>query len=222
MINKDTLLFGSFAKEAGNTGCKLFNAAFEHYKLDAIYKSFSVDNIEDAVKAAKTLNFKGFAITMPFKIEVLKYVDIVSEECANIGAANTILNNNGILSAYNTDVYAAKEALFSALVSEKAKGFNGKLYILGNGGYSKAVQYAAKNLFSSIFIITRNNWSDIHNLENQLIYNCTPVENIKTDLSNYFIDCLVNTKSGQKLSRIQAGYQFKLYTGLELDYEKRL
>ena len=51
-INKDTKVYGSFAKKAGNTGCKSFNSAFYYYQINAIYKSFSVENIEQAVMAA--------------------------------------------------------------------------------------------------------------------------------------------------------------------------
>ena len=60
-INQDTLLYGSFAQKAGSKGCKLFNTCFDYYQLNAIYKSFSVDNIKQAVEAARTLDIKGFA-----------------------------------------------------------------------------------------------------------------------------------------------------------------
>ena len=69
-INKDTKLYGSFSIKAGNNGCKTFNACFDHYEMNAIYKSFSVTDIKDAVLSAKTLGFSGFAVSMPFKIEI--------------------------------------------------------------------------------------------------------------------------------------------------------
>ena len=75
MINKDTEIYCSFAEKAGNVGCKLFNSSFNYYGMDKIYKSFSVNNIKDAVISVKTLNIKGFAVTMPFKIEVINYLD---------------------------------------------------------------------------------------------------------------------------------------------------
>ena len=61
-INKDTEIYCSFAKKAGNTGCQMMNSAFYYYRLNKLYKSFSIDNIKDAVRAVKTLNIKGFAI----------------------------------------------------------------------------------------------------------------------------------------------------------------
>ena len=73
MINKDTKIYCSFAKEAGNVGCQVFNSAFNYYGLDSIYKSFSINNIKSAVDSVRTLDIKGFAVTMPFKIEVIDY-----------------------------------------------------------------------------------------------------------------------------------------------------
>ena len=88
MINKDTEIYCSFAKKAGNTGCQMMNTAFYYYGLNKIYKSFSVDNIEDAVNSVRTLGIKGFAITMPYKIEVLNYVDVTDAAVSQIGAAS--------------------------------------------------------------------------------------------------------------------------------------
>ncbi len=211
MINKDTLLFGSFSKNAGNTGCKMFNRIFEYHNIDAIYKSFSVDSIEDAMQSMRTLNIKGVGVSMPYKMEVLKYVDCVSPSARKIGAANTVINDRGLLSAYNTDYLAAKEMLFT----EK----DTYLYIIGNGGYSKAVQQAAITLDISYEIITRKNWGLLDQIKDSVIYNCTPVEHIEVDDSNVFIDCLINTFTGYKLATIQALHQFKLYTNREVSYE---
>ena len=87
---------------------------------------------------------------------------------------------------------------------------------MGNGGYSKAVQKAAKDLGYNPNIITRNNWDTIKDIKDSIIYNCTPVENIEVHESNDFIDCIVSTPTGKRLSWIQASYQFKLYTGMNL------
>jgi len=207
MINKDTEIYCSFAKKAGNVGCKLFNSAFNYYGIDAIYKSFSVNNIASAVNSVKTLNIKGFAITMPYKVEVLDYADEMTDEGRDIGATNTVINNDGILKAYNTDYLAARETLIDCV------GKN--LWILGDGGYSKAVQTAAKSLNIDYAIVTRDNWSLVESLKNSFVYNCTPIENIKVKKSNTFIDCIVTTETGKKLATIQASHQFKLYTGLD-------
>ena len=209
MINKDTEIYCSFAKEAGNTGCRLMNTSFYYYGLNKIYKSFSIDNIEDAVNSVRTLGIKGFAITMPFKMEVLKYVDTTDAIVSQIGAANTVINKDGRLLAYNTDAYAAMAYL--DLYDNKKP-----LYVIGNGGYGKAVKWAAKGNKFDVRNITRDNWDELFDIKDSTVYNCTPID--ITDWihkSNDFIDCRVTSQTGLDLATIQASEQFKLYTGLE-------
>jgi len=87
MINKDTEIYCSFAKKAGNVGCKVFNTAFRYYDMNKIYKSFSVDNIESAVNSVKTLNIKGFE-RGPLIYYLLRY----GVAKANCGAPSNILS----------------------------------------------------------------------------------------------------------------------------------
>lgn len=208
-IDRDTLIFCSFAKNAGNVGCTIFNRAFEYHSINALYKSFSVDDIGLAVKAARVLNFRGFAITMPFKKRVLEFVDEYSEEVSQIGSSNTVVNDNGILKSYNTDYVAAKEILI-----ENGEKYN-QVVILGNGGYAAAVRYAVDCIGMSHQTITRKSWDKIEKIMNSVVYNCTPVEHLKVDESNVYVDSLVSTVMGRRLSLIQAKEQYKLYTGLE-------
>ncbi len=215
-VNKDTEIYCSFAKKAGNTGCQMMNSAFYYHGLNKIYKSFSVDNIKDAISAVKTLNIKGFAITMPYKKEVLEFIDEMDYNVEAIGAANTVINENGKLIAYNTDYLAALKYL--SYYKYTARGW-GNFYILGNGGYALAVQAAAKELDMEFTSITRDNWDTITNLKNSLIYNCTPLEQLSNlSENNVFIDCIATTTTGHKLATMQAGHQFKLYTGLKFPY----
>ena len=206
-IDKDTEIYCSFAKTSGNTGCQMMNSAFYYYGLNKVYKSFSINNIEDAVNAVKTLNIKGFAITMPYKTQVLDCMG-VQDSCdasvVEIGAANTVINNDGVLTAYNTDYLAAKTVL------SRYEGID--LYILGNGGYSKAVQYASKSLGYNPIVVTREKWDIVDNIQrNSIVYNCTPLEDVSVK-SKYFIDCIVTTKTGKELANLQASHQFELYT----------
>ena len=96
------------------------------------------------------------------------------------------------------------------------------MYILGNGGYAKAVKSTAMSLGIKYEVLTRkwNNWDDMKYIKDSVVYNCTPVENIKVDKSNNFIDCIVTTETGKELAMLQASHQFKLYTGLEFPYAK--
>ena len=214
MINKDTKLFGSFAETAGSKGCKYFNAAFQFCDVNAIYKSFSVNSIEAAVAAANTLNMSGFAVTMPFKTEVIQYLDFVTDDVKEIGACNTVIRHADGLKGYNTDANAAFQKLRPYLVTHS------DITILGNGGYSKAVQHACKKLGMNVTLITRQNWDRIVYLTDELVFNCTPVKFMGVQFHGCtFIDCDVESTTGKQLGMLQAAEQFYLYTRLEFPFK---
>lgn len=208
-INKDTKIFCSFSKKAGNKGCEFFNKVFSEYNINAIYKSFSVDNIHEAIKSAKTLKFSGCAIAMPYKKVVYEFIADYVEDCAiKSQSVNTLLiNSDGITTGYSTDYFGANKIL-----SSYRKDY-GKIFILGSGGLSGAVQAASIDLGFDINVITRTNWNQIDELKNSLVYNCTPL-NLALDKSNKYIDCLIGTEGGDLLNKLQAHKQFELYTGI--------
>ncbi len=209
MIDKDTKLFCSFSGKAGSLGCKVFNQAFRDNGINAIYKSFSVTSIKYAVQCMPVLGIEGAAVSMPFKQQVLKHCHHLSPEVHEIGAANTVLCEIDYLTAYNTDWLAARDVL---------QRYDGNLCILGGGGYSRAVQYASRHLGKEYSIITRDTWNEIENLRDCIVFNATPVENIQLHQSCTFIDCNTDTEPGKELALIQASYQFKLYTGLDMSW----
>tara|TARA_A100001015_G_C15000892_1_gene718453 strand:+ start:1512 stop:2165 length:654 start_codon:yes stop_codon:yes gene_type:complete len=207
-INKDTLLFGSFSIKAGSVGCKIFNTCFQYHNINAIYKSFSVKNIEEAINAAKCLNFSGFAVSMPFKTQIIKYLDYSDEIVNKTNSCNTVLIKNSKLFGFNTDYMSVMSYLENLNNSKKIN----EIYILGNGSYSGTVQICCKELKIKYNIIVRKDWDKIKNIKNSTIFNCTPVENIKIDHTNYFINCINTSKTGQILAKKQASIQYKLYT----------
>ena len=210
-INRDTKIYGSFSSEPGNSGCEFHNRGFQVLGINAIYKSFKILNIKQAIDAMRTLDIKGAGVSMPFKSDVIKHVDMTSTEVDVIGAANTLLNCNGYITAHNTDFTAAKVLLTN--IQHEWPFF--EVNILGNGGYSKAVQYACRLIGKEFKLFTRDNWDDLHQLHDTMIFNCTPMnENwVHPPKSCKYIDCLISTQTGQTLSSIQASEQFKLYTG---------
>ena len=207
MINKDTKLYCSFSLNPGNNGCNFFNKAFEEKSINAIYKSFYSDNIKKSIDAVKTLNIFGFAISMPFKIETLDYVDEISIEVENIGACNTVLNNEGYLIAYNTDFYGVKKYI------EKLENKIDFLYILGKGGFSKSIQYVCKIMNIDYEVIDRQSWNKLYNLKNEWIFNATPID--INNQFNFLIDGRPFTTEGKSIALNQSMKQFKIYTGID-------
>lgn len=201
-INKDTKIYGSFSSKPGNNGCMFFNKKFQENNINAIYKSFFSDNIRNSVIAAKTLDLAGFAVSMPFKVEVLNHVNEVDFPTKIIGAANTIINDKGFLKAYNTDWIGVYNYL-SLLTKPK------QLYILGNGGFGKAVEYACIQLNIPYRFILRAEWDKVPYLED-VVFNATPVD---VQVRGTLIDGrpLVEGQ-GRVISDLQAEEQYKLYT----------
>jgi shikimate 5-dehydrogenase len=206
MINKDTKIYCSFSSNPGNNGCEFFNGEFERNGIDAIYKSFYSDDIKKSIDAVKSLNIKGFALSMPFKIEALDCVDEVEDSARKIGSINTVVNKGGYLKGYNTDWIGVKKYF-------EIRRFD-SIYIIGNGGFSKAVQYMCDVMDIGFEVITRENWNIIEELEDKIIFNATPVD-INTD--NFLIDGRPHTDTGREIALYQAKEQFKIYTGVEID-----
>jgi shikimate dehydrogenase len=206
MINKETKIYCSFSSNPGNNGCIFFNSKFKELNMNAIYKSFYSDDIKKSIEAVKSLGIKGFALSMPFKIEALDYVDEVEDSARKIGSINTVVNKDGYLKGYNTDWVGVKKYF-------EVRRFD-SIFIIGNGGFSKAIQYTCNVMDIRFEVITRENWNIIEELEDKIIFNATPVD-VKTD--NFLIDGRPYTDTGREIALYQAKEQFKIYTGVEID-----
>lgn len=201
LIDKDTKIFCSFSINPGNNGCVFFNEKFKQNNVNALYKSFFSDNIKKSIEAVKTLGISGFAVSMPFKIEILNYVDQVDEIAQTIGSCNTVINKGGKLIAYNTDWIGIKNYLLQTKIPSS-------VLLAGNGGFSRAAQFTFDKMKIPFDIITRKNWSDLQNSD-RTIFNATP---IKIDNENNLIDARPTEYEGKIIARLQAEEQFKLYT----------
>lgn len=130
----------------------MHNAAFEKLGMDYAYVAFDVDpnNLGSAIEGAKSLNIKGFNVTIPHKIEVMQFLDEIDEVAGLIGAVNTIDFKN--MKGYNTDGIGAVRAI-EDVISIKDKN----VVIAGAGGASRAISfYLAKYGADSITILNRN------------------------------------------------------------------
>ena len=112
-------------------------AAFAAKGLNYRYLTIKVNkgDLEPAVQAVRAFNMRGVNCTIPHKVEVLKYLDELSEAAEIIGAVNTIINNDGKLFGENTDGKGFITALKDAGVSVVGKNIT----VLGAGGASRAI-----------------------------------------------------------------------------------
>ncbi|MCC3356644.1 shikimate dehydrogenase [Bacillus sp. REN16] len=117
----------------------MHNDIFEHYKLEARYHAFHVgkDGVKAAIEGIKALGISGINVTIPHKIEVIEYLDNVEEVAANIGAVNTIVNENGKLVGYNTDGSGFIRSLNQVISNEELCSAN--VLIIGAGGAARGI-----------------------------------------------------------------------------------
>ncbi|MFA3782149.1 shikimate dehydrogenase [Melioribacteraceae bacterium 4301-Me] len=123
----------------------IHNLSFELSGLNYIYLPFDVPstNLKDALKGMIALGIKGFNVTIPHKEKILSYLKEVSEEANIIGAVNTIVNEDGTLHGYNTDVNGVVESLLPF----KDELANCEATVIGAGGASRSVIYALIRTF---------------------------------------------------------------------------
>ena len=145
------------------------------------YENFDISEINYFTELVKNNpDLKGLNVTIPYKEQVIPFLDKLSKKAALIGAVNTIkFTQNGKLKGYNTDYYGFKKSL-KPLLKEHHK----KALILGTGGASKGVAFALDELDILYTFVSREAKENIidYDLINattfdnfQIIINCTPV-----------------------------------------------
>lgn len=176
-------------REFGLIGRPLGHSASAHYftekfrregKADCSYSLFELPNIEELPRLlADHPDLCGFNVTIPYKREVMRYLDDLSVEARNIGAVNCVRRSGGRLTGYNTDVIGLRQSLarFLDVLPERA-------LILGTGGASQAVQYVLSELGIAFELVSRDPAKGNYTYDNlpcetveeaKLIVNASPV-----------------------------------------------
>ncbi len=136
---------------------KYFAEKFQNEGIEGFtYENFEIPKIEDFPEVIKNNpEIVGLNVTIPYKEQIIPYLDELDEEAKEIGAVNTvkvIRTENGIkLKGYNTDIYGFRETLKPLL-----KMHHYKALILGTGGAAKAVEYVLKKIGLSVLYVSRN------------------------------------------------------------------
>lgn len=185
LINKDTRLCMSLAARPGNFGTLFHNYLYDKLSLNYVYKAFTTTNLKDAIAGIRALNIRGCAVSMPYKEEVILYVDEIDISAESIRSVNTIVNTDGYLKAYNTDYIAIEKLLKENNIDKSIS-----IAVRGNGGMAKAVLGALRdNGYTNGTLITRREkegkelaslYGYNHQLDNkpisaQMLINATPI-----------------------------------------------
>lgn len=139
-IDRHTQLCISLAARPGNFGNGFHNFLYEKYRLNFIYKSHATSDLRSALIGVKALNIRGCSLSMPFKQEACLLVDDFGDEVTReIGAINTLVNDNGRLLGYNTDYEGFLALLQSHQVDRKEP-----TVLFGSGGVAAAIAFALR------------------------------------------------------------------------------
>ena len=151
-----------------------FKEKFRREQLDGCeYRAFETESIDRSfLDALVDQGVSGFNVTIPYKEEIICYLDDLSEESAAIGAVNTVKVTEGRLVGYNTDVYGFEASL-------KMKDLNiSKALILGSGGASKAVRYVLDKHNIAYRIVSRKrHYLSYEELDQSILESCQLVVN---------------------------------------------
>lgn len=159
-----------------------FTQKFENEELPLSYENFDIETISEFPSILKNNpDLAGLNVTIPYKQQIIPYLDSLSKEATEIGAVNTIvISSSGKLTGHNTDAYGFKKSIEPFL-----KPHHKNALILGTGGASKAIAFTLKELGIPYQYVSRsyNNhakymYSDLTEeiiCSYQVIINCSPV-----------------------------------------------
>ena len=177
-------VFGLIGYPLGHSFSKqYFTEKFDKEGIkDCVFEAFPIASINEFPSLLKNNpDLKGLCVTIPYKEQVLRYIDELSEEVKSIGATNSITIRSNKLVAYNTDIAGFRQSFKKLLQPHHTKAL-----VLGTGGASKAVQYVLRELGIDYLIVSRSNsgadgfinYTAIDELlinEYTIVINCTPV-----------------------------------------------
>ncbi|HZU66229.1 MAG TPA: shikimate dehydrogenase [Ktedonobacteraceae bacterium] len=150
-INGETQLIGFFGSTYRTSRMyAMYNAAFEALKLNYVYVPLVVKDLAKAVDGVRHLGIKAVGVTIPYKIDVIPYLDELDEDARRIGAVNAIINQDGSLLGANTDGKGAAKAL-----QEVTTIAGKKVVVLGAGGAARAVAFAIADEGGDVVIVNR-------------------------------------------------------------------
>lgn len=174
--------FGIIGRPLGHSAsARHFTAKFENEGLDCRFCQYELPSIEALPELLERVPLVGFNVTIPYKQQVMRYLDALSPEAERIGAVNCVRRMaDGRLVGHNTDIIGLRVALGELLEDRVIE----HALVLGTGGASQAVQYALMEREIPYALISRDEARGHYTYDNlpvevvaqsKLIINATPV-----------------------------------------------
>lgn len=222
----------SLSKYPGKNGQRYYTQFFKNYKINATYEPLGTDNLKESINTALTENVYGISISMPYKQEVIQLLDVVDKLVERYDSCNTVVNRNGKLYGYNTD-------LMGVIHVSNFIPMNCNVSILGNGCMASMFkQYLGNANIVTNYSPSLGNW-DLRNQSTDVIINCTPYGTIDSSSPYEFIpkdtktviDLAINSGvlanqakengityiSGKDFYKQQFIKQFEIYTEIQIN-----
>ena len=162
--------FGLLGRKLGHSYSPMIFDLMGGYRYDLF--EWEPEGIEDLLRNG---DFDGINVTIPYKKEVLQYLDEIDPLALRLGAVNTIVKRNGKLFGYNSDYYGFRSMLLRTRIEVAGK----KALVLGSGGASVTIRAVLEDLGARVVIVSRsgeNNYDNLHlHRDAALIVNTTPV-----------------------------------------------
>ena len=162
--------FGLLGRKLGHSYSPMIFDLMGGYRYDLFERE--PEGIEDLLRNG---DFDGINVTIPYKKEVLQYLDEIDPLALRLGAVNTIVKRNGKLFGYNSDYYGFRSMLLRTRIEVAGK----KALVLGSGGASVTIRAVLEDLSARVVIVSRsgeNNYDNLHlHRDAALIVNTTPV-----------------------------------------------
>ncbi|HZG60592.1 MAG TPA: shikimate dehydrogenase [Anoxybacillus sp.] len=174
----------------------MHNDAFKRTGIDAYYHAFHVEkeHLKDAVQGMRALGIAGFNVTIPHKTAIVPFLDDIDEMALQIGAVNTVVNENGRLIGYNTDGEGFVRALCEELNIELA---GKRILLIGAGGAARGIYFSLARSKASCIDLCNRTVSKAEELINErtisVLSRAYSIHEAQQSLGNY--DIIINTTS---------------------------
>jgi shikimate dehydrogenase len=167
-MDSKTVLFGVIGDPIVHSRSPLMlNRAFRETGINGAYAAFHVkpEQLKDAIAGVRGLGIRGLNVTIPHKVRVMDFLDEIDESAKAIGAVNTIVNEGGKLTGYNTDgigyVRSLKEEAVSDLTGKR-------ILVLGAGGAARGIVWALSREKPASIVIANRTWEKARDLVEKL------------------------------------------------------
>lgn len=150
-LDRETALCISLAARPSNHGVRFHNYLYAELGLNFVYKPIAPADITAAVAGIRGLGIRGAGVSMPYKQEVIPLIDHLEDSAARIDAVNTIVNDEGELTGYNTDYTAVASLLEQHGVDQTLP-----VAVRGSGGMANAVVAALTDHGMRGTVVARN------------------------------------------------------------------